>query len=348
MPFSHIMGQEKAKKFLRQVLAMQRVPHAYLFCGISGVGKKSMAKAIAMALNCDHSVDGDGCGVCPSCRAIADGNSPDFLLVGYENRETFDERSDRILIEHIRKLNHAVGFSPIGRYRVCVLDHAQNMTVEAANSFLKILEEPPPGNIFILNAVDPLDLLPTIVSRCQRVAFQPLSINNIKKWLFRERDVDEESADILSRVCSGSLGKAIDMFDGNYLVKRKSWLSSVVDLFSVSRNRAFLIAVEYMNILKDSYRTGSGGRNDVFDMFMTWKSLYRDLILIKEGAPFNMLMNMDYIHDLERHAQAFDVDALLKSIDLLNRTEQDLMNNINMSLIMEQTVMGLWSLVRGG
>ncbi len=341
------MGQERAKRFLKKVLAMQRVPHAYLFCGISGVGKKSMARAVAMAVNCDNAVNGNGCGVCPSCRSLVDGNSPDFLLVGSETKDAFAERSNRILIEHIRNLNRAVSFSPIGRYRVCVLDHAQNMTVEAANSFLKILEEPPPGNIFILNSVDPLDLLPTIVSRCQRVAFQPLSINNIKEWLSRERDVGEESAEILSRVCSGSLGKVIDMLDSNYLVKRKAWLSSLGELFSVSCTRAFLIAVEYMDILKDVSRTGpKGSRNDILDMFMTWKSLYRDLVLIKENAPLDMLMNMDCLHDLERYAQTSDVHALLKGIDLLNRAEQDLTDNINPSLVMEQTVMGLWHIIR--
>ena len=98
MGFSALKGQPLATALLRKTVATGRVGGGYLFVGPEGVGKSKAARLFAMALNCDHSVDGDGCGVCPSCRAIADGNSPDFLLVGPENRETFDERSDRILL----------------------------------------------------------------------------------------------------------------------------------------------------------------------------------------------------------------------------------------------------------
>jgi DNA polymerase-3 subunit delta' len=120
------------------------------------------------------------------------------------------------LIEQIKDLNRELRFAPVSaRYRVCLIQQAEIMTVEAANSFLKTLEEPPPGNILILNAVDPRDLLPTNVSRCQRVSFSPLPFKDIADWLVKERDVDEETAEVVAKVSDGSPGRALKMSEGN-------------------------------------------------------------------------------------------------------------------------------------
>ena len=111
--------------------------------------------ALAMALNCHEPVDFDGCGRCPPCRQILSGNFPDLLLIKPDGQ--------KIKIEQIRDLNRKFSFAPVtDGYRICVISQAETMTIEAANSFLKTLEEPPPGNILVLNATEPLDLLPTI------------------------------------------------------------------------------------------------------------------------------------------------------------------------------------------
>ena len=114
MPFSDILGQEKAHSFLRQVMARERMPHAYLFTGIPGVGKKSTAQALAMALNCLSPRDGDACGSCASCRKIQEGNAPDFQVI-------YPERGS-IGIDQIRELNHGLAFSPLAaQFRVLVI-----------------------------------------------------------------------------------------------------------------------------------------------------------------------------------------------------------------------------------
>ena len=165
--FSEILGQKTAKRFLKQVMASGKIPHAYLFTGIPGIGKTTTAMAFAMALNCREPVDFEGCGQCPSCRQFKGKNFPDFISILPEGQN--------IRIDQIKELNRKLGFAPVsGGYRVCVIHQADAMNDESANSFLKTLEEPPPGNILILRVTESLDLLPTIVSRCQQVPFQPL------------------------------------------------------------------------------------------------------------------------------------------------------------------------------
>ena len=150
MRFSDIIGQEKAKGFFQRVLSEERIPHAYLFTGIAGIGKTSTAMALTMALNCREPSGIEACGDCPSCRQMTGGNFPDFVSIQPDGQN--------IKIEQIRELNRRLSFAPVSaRYRVCVIQQAEAMTGEAANSFLKTLEEPPAGNILVLNAVEPLN-----------------------------------------------------------------------------------------------------------------------------------------------------------------------------------------------
>lgn len=337
LSFSQIIGQEKAKRFLKQVMAREKMPHAYLFTGIAGVGKTSMAKALAMALNCDSPVEGVSCGNCPSCRKMISGNFPDFISV--------TRRPDKknILIEQIKDLNRELRFAPVsGRYRVCLIQQAEIMTVEAANSFLKTLEEPPPGNILILNAVDPRDLLPTIVSRCQRVSFSPLPFKDIADWLIKERDVDKETAEVLAKVSDGSPGRALKMSAGNFLEKRQEWLLSIVNLPGLSKEKAVHMAFEYAekDTKKDTERSGSN-QTGVPAMLAVWESWYRDLLVVRAGGPARLLINADFSHKLKKIAERFIIKALTDSVLAIDQAQQDLRRYRNKKLVMENTVLKL-------
>ena len=201
----------------------KRVPHAYLFTGIPGVGKTSAAKAFTMTLNCEAPSGLESCGLCASCRKMLSGNFPDFISIAPDGQN--------IKIEQIRELNRTLGYAPFaGGYRVSVIQRAEAMTGEAANSFLKTLEEPPSGNIFVLKATEPRDLLPTIVSRCQRISFRPLKAAEIIMQIRKETDLDGASAEILARAANGSLGRAIQMKESDYLGKAaKSGLRRFLD-----------------------------------------------------------------------------------------------------------------------
>jgi DNA polymerase-3 subunit delta' len=335
MLFSQIVGQEKAKRFLMGVIERERIPHAYLFTGISGIGKKSVATALTMALNCNDPSNDGGCLRCTSCRQIVGQNFPDFLKI--------EPDGQYIKIGQIRELNRQFGFAPIsGKFRVCLVEQAEKMTEEAANSFLKILEEPPPANILILCATEPLDLLPTIVSRCQKVPFHPLSSKTIRGWLMHNIDIDDAAAEMLSKLSGGSLGVAIGMSEGDYLAKRQEWLEEVLDLQKKSKEEALSSAFEFADKSK-SIRSGSirDGNPGMMDMLGVWASYYRDLLLLKAKGSEEMLINRDYSHILKNVSRRIKIESLLESIFVLNRAQRDLEKNRNTMVVIESAVLNL-------
>ena len=336
MSFSQIIGQETAKHILREAILKEKLPHAYLFTGIPGVGKTSTAKALLMALNCPETPPGESCGACPACRQVSSGNSPDFVIMERESN------SQVIKVEQIRDLNRRLGFAPFGKYRVCVFEEAERMNLEAANSFLKTLEEPPPGNILILNTADPADLLPTIVSRCQRVRFQPLKNDEIVQWLKVNKNASHEMAEILAAFSGGSLGIAMDIYEGDFLEKRKEWISRIKKLNQISRDEAFGLAVLCADDAKrmglDSLDRGSVG---ILDMLKVWGLWYRDVLLSCTNDPDQLIVNSDQRTTLKNYAENFDVEKLLESIWIIDRAQRDLKQMRNIRLVMEYTAMRL-------
>ncbi len=333
--FSEILGQKTAISFLRKVIESGKIPHAYLFTGIPGVGKTSTALALTMALNCHEPVDFDSCGHCLSCRQIMAENFPDLLFVKPDGQ--------KIKIDQIRDLNRKLGFAPVtGRYRVCVIVRAETMTNEAANSFLKTLEEPPKGNILILNVTEPLDLLPTIVSRCQRVPFKPLPVQDVADWLVGKQNFDEDKAKILAKASNGSPGHALRMSEGDFLDKRQEWLSELIKLADLSREaaleKAIKLAQEGKKTKIDTHEAGEAG---LMDMLEIWASWYRDLLIVKTGGPVNLLVNEDFSHELKNIAGKYIINNLVDSVFALEHAQKDLRGTRNATLVLENTVLDL-------
>ncbi len=331
MSFSEIMGQETAKSFLKQVIAREKISHAYLFTGIPGVGRTSTAMALAMALNCREPIDFNSCGQCPSCRQMMGGNYPDFLFIKPEGQN--------IKIEQIRDLNRSISFAPVsGKFRVCVIHQAETMTDEAANSFLKTLEEPPPGNILILKVTEPLDLLPTIVSRCQKVTFQPLNVQDITNWLIKKRDLNEETAMLLARISSGSLGRALRMCESDFMEKREAWLSRLIELPGLSKDKALDLALECAD---ENKKKDLGIPESGMDMLTVWENWYRDLLLVRAGGSTDLLINVDFSHKLRNIAEGFEIDHLIASIVAVDQAQWDMRRMRNVTLVMEHLVFSL-------
>ncbi len=334
MFFSQIIGQEKAKGFLENVMRRKRVPHAYLFTGISGVGKTSAAKAFTMTLNCEAPSGLEACGACVSCRKMLGGNFPDFISI--------EPDGQNIKIEQIRELHRTLGYAPFaGGYRVTVIHRAEAMTGEAANSFLKTLEEPPPGNIFVLKATEPRDLLPTIVSRCQRVSFRPLKAREITAQLEKGEDMDGSSAEILARAASGSLGRALQMKESDYLERRRTWLKNLFELTGRSGAEALDTAVESAKESRAGLNQPGSKKVGLLDMLSVWATCYRDLLLVRTGASGGPVINHDFRHQLEEVASAFSIQDLIESFQRVDRAIRDLHRMRNPTLVMENTLLNL-------
>jgi len=206
-----LVGQEHIVRTLRNAIALDRVAHAYLFCGPRGTGKTTTARLLAKAVNClDPDPARRPCNVCESCRAIASGAATDVIEI--------DAASNRG-IDDIRELRERVKYAPTQlRTKFYIIDEAHQITGAAANAFLKTLEEPPGHTKFVLATTDPEELLATIVSRCQRFDFRRI---NAEAMAGRLRSVaaaegltiDDEAVRVIARHAAGSLRDALGLLD---------------------------------------------------------------------------------------------------------------------------------------
>ena len=208
--FSDLTGQEHVVTTLRHAVAQHRVGHAYLFCGPRGTGKTTTGRLLAKAVNCREPEDGDPCGVCHTCMAVTAGTLLDVI--------EFDAASHR-RIDDMRNILDRVNFSPgEGDRKVYIVDEVHMLTTEAANAFLKTLEEPPAHALFVLCTTEPYKLPATIVSRCQRFDFRRISLAGIVSRLdhiCREEGVaaDQAALQALARNAAGSLRDAENMLE---------------------------------------------------------------------------------------------------------------------------------------
>lgn len=203
MKFSEIIGQDVAKRILQTSLTHNRIAQAYLFTGPGGVGKETTALTFARALNCQHPhPDGDACGKCSPCRKIEKGTNPDVELI--------TPQKNSLKISQIRKLRVKASFKPMeSKFKVYVIADTEKLTTEAANCFLKTLEEPPEKTVIILLTSYLSLLLPTIISRCQLIRFSPLPTSKIEETLQHNLGITLAKAKLFARLSGGSLGRAV-------------------------------------------------------------------------------------------------------------------------------------------
>ena len=205
--FETILGNEKNKQILQKSIQNNTISHSYMFVGIQGIGKKIIAKEFAkniLCLNQENKNSNTNC-TCKSCIEFETNNNPDFSII--------EPDGNSIKIEQIRELQKRIQEKPIiSNSKVYIIDNADMMTQEAQNCLLKTLEEPPEYATIILIGSNENLFLPTIKSRCMILHFEPISNENIKKYLQTElaiSNIDDEMLDIFQ----GSIGKAIELKD---------------------------------------------------------------------------------------------------------------------------------------
>ena len=208
--FTEVVGQERISQTLRNAIHEGRVAHAYLFTGARGVGKTSMARIFAKALNCPNAKDGVPCNECEQCLGIAAGNDVDVSEIdGASNRG----------IDDIRSLRANVGVKSMrSKYKVYIIDEVHMLTKEAFNALLKTLEEPPPLVKFVFCTTEPNKVPDTILSRCQRFDFGTISIDDISHRLSQLAEaegfqVEPAALELVARRAAGSMRDSQSLFD---------------------------------------------------------------------------------------------------------------------------------------
>ncbi len=208
--FAELAGQEHVSTTLRQSVRLGRISHSYLFCGPRGCGKTTTARIIAKAANCLDLQDGDPCNACSVCQSINEGRFMDIIELDAASNRGIDE---------IRDIRDKVNFAPVqGRRKVYIIDEAHMLTDAASNAFLKTLEEPPAHVIFVLCTTEAHRILPTIISRCQRLDFRRIPAETVFGRLSEIADaegvaVEPAALRIIARYSAGSLRDAENLLE---------------------------------------------------------------------------------------------------------------------------------------
>ena len=306
---------------LRNAVASRRLGAAFLFTGPEGVGRREVARALAKAVSCPEGNRGDFCDACSVCRRIDSGNFPEVIFYGAEE--------GTIKIEKIRELNKLLFYHPgEGSRRVIVIDGAEKFTPQAANSLLKILEEPPGGAIFILIAPGPEGLLPTIVSRCQRVLFSPLNGEEMAAYLEEKRGVPRVEAQAIAASAQGSLARALAITP-----ESRQHLRELAGRVWRETDAGTGLGEEVM----------ASDRAELLEELEFFRGLFRDLMVWKlspgkreKGLP---LINPD-LEDLLEAERERDWEDIFRRLEILESTISLVRANANPRLAADQLFLG--------
>ncbi|MEK6201231.1 MAG: DNA polymerase III subunit delta' [Desulfobulbaceae bacterium] len=328
--FSRLVGQEKARTLLGRALESEQLAHASLFRGPDGVGKQLFARSLAAAVNCQQrqgpesslrSAYLDACGHCSACRKYSSGNHPDFLVISPEK--------GTIKIDRIREMIQSLSYPPYeSRVRVVLLEDIHTMRSEAANSLLKILEEPPENNLLILTAAASRDVLTTISSRCQVIPFFNLGQEETVQVLLREKpELEPETARLLARLSEGCPGQALLFYRSEMVALWREVVALVSDPGKDgSRDVGLLLqAAENMAALKEELLS-------LFGLLRIW---LRDMLVAGSLGQVGHEQVARDESQRENKQKSWSSRQLFDKLDAVDRAEKELGRNCNRTLVCE-------------
>lgn len=334
--FDGIIGQQRQIGMLAAALQKHEVPHAMLFTGEAGVGKKTTAINFAMACNCKHPApitDGvaDGfafagninpCGECSPCKKITSGNHPDFYFI--------KPSGTTIKIEQIRTLCSALALRPHEAVvRVVLLSEPHLMNAEAGNALLKVLEEPPEKTIFILSAPEAADILPTIVSRCRQIRFNPIPQDQLESYLIQNRGMTIENAMVAASLANGSIGRALAIRADQTVIIYRQWIIDRMEMIVRKPTGNDLYFAERL----------AQDRKKLEIALEIMKSWLHDLAVSRYFP--DRIGNRDLKTRLTALSNHVDMNRLIEQSEAVWQAERALKGNANARLTVEAMVMKL-------
>lgn len=327
--FEDLVGQEQATAILRRALAGDRLAHAYLFEGPGGVGKRSAALALAMALNCETSRDA-ACGGCETCRRIATGIHPDVVTIVAEGTLIVMEQAQQIVALAQQRPHEA-------RARVIIIEDADRMNANASNCLLKTLEEPLRGTHLVLVTTAPDKLLGTIRSRAQRVRFRRVSEKALQQ-LGASRDVDEARASVAAVLADGSVARFVELTrasDGDPDGEKTSVLPATAGLRSAARDRGIGPILDAAGDLGNKE-----AKQQLPDALALLARVYRDALVTVAGAPELAVLAGD-AEVASLLPTGLRLPQLGRALSAIVEADAALAGNVNATMALERMLLAL-------
>ena len=360
---SSLYGQELAIGTLRRALEADQLSGAYLFVGTAGVGKGALAQAFAQAATCLNPVQKpfDSCGICDSCRRAEKGEQPEIVTVRPAGEQMqiwqFWDRDNKATAGVLsRNLNYAPA---IGKRRIFILEKAETLNESAANSLLKVLEEPPPYVVFILLAPSSSRVLPTIISRSQMLRLQAFPTGELTDFLVAQAGIEGDRAAMLSLYSEGRIGQALT-FAHNPVVKEE--IDRILDFAEGVPNAPMVRALRLAESLRkiagqtkalagDDTAESAGEASEsavkekvarkqyaaVFDLLVTF---FRDLLALRVGNDKGVV-NRERITTFKRLANSSSPERWTRCLDAILLARRRLDANVNITLMTEVLAMSL-------
>lgn len=327
MAFHQIIGHKSQIKVLQNSWQKRTLAHAYLFLGQEGIGKETLARQLAKALNCEKG-DGDACDLCPVCRRIDANTFSDCYRLSPSGA------SQTIKMEEVQSLQKSLTLSRFeGKAKVILISEADCLNEASSNALLKILEEPIARTYFFLISSNHEAILATIRSRCRQVAFYPLADNEVELILTQKGVEEAAQRELLVRLSEGSVGQALRFFSEEGKKLRQSVVKFAL-IKSPSPTEALFASEQLQKMVEEK-------KEVIWDILKIFQGVYRDLILIHLNGDAKQLFNPDWIQGLQQMKEVFSASQLEAKIEMIERIRADLHMNAQVKFALDYLLLFL-------
>lgn len=311
MYFDNIIGQDFAKKYLRNSIKNDKINHAYMFEGIDGIGKKTLTKELAKILLDMENVE----------------NSPDYINIFPDGNS--------IKISQIRKLQTDIIVRPHKDYKIYIINYSEKMTIEAQNALLKTLEEPPEYAIIILITNNKESLLDTIKSRCEIIKFLPIGTRDLENYLVKN-GLDGSRAKLLSIFSRGSISKALDLAkSSDFNIMR----DDIQDYIQTIFDKKIVDILEIPSHM-EKYK------KEVISLLDMLISYFRDIMMLKENVDKCMIINSDKFVFIQNMNKRVTYSQVSKILDIIEDTKMKIRSNCNFNISIQVMALNIYEVIK--